>query len=214
MYEITRISAGSNCYLVTQEDAAILVDTGVKGFENKILGKCEGKQVKLIVLTHGHIDHVQNAVFLAKKLQVPIAMNEQDIPLLKDNLCREMKAKGVLGNLVRFFSVQSAKTAQMESFEPDILLKEGDKLNEFGVDAEVIELPGHTAGSIGLKVGEDCLLVGDALMNMVSPRNTLLYEEYEETIKSAKKIGDMGDRKICFGHGKMVQNRNWVKENA
>lgn len=214
MYEITRINAGANCYLVTQKDATILVDTGVKGFEKKILSQCEGKQVKLIVLTHGHIDHVQNAAFLAKQLQVPIAMSKKDIPLLKDNLCRVMKATGVLGNLVRFFSVQSAKTAQMECFTPDILLKEGDKLTDFGVDAEVVELPGHTAGSIGLKVGSDSLLVGDALMNMVRPQNTLLYEEYEESLRSAKKIERMGDWKIYFGHGKMVQNRKWVKEDA
>lgn len=214
MYEITQINAGSNCYLVTQDEATILVDTGVKGFENKILSQCEGKQVKLIVLTHGHIDHVQNAVFLSKQLQVPIAMNEKDIPLLKDNLCREMKARGVVGKVVRFFSVWSAKMTQMDSFVPDILLKEGDKLNEFGVDAEVIELPGHTAGSIGLKVGEDSLVVGDALMHMFRPERTLLYEEYEEMQESARKIGNMGKRKIYFGHGKMVWNRKWVKEHA
>lgn len=214
MNEILQIAAGSNCYLVTGKNGTILVDTGCKGFENKILKQCEGKNVKLIVLTHGHIDHIQNAAFLAKKLQVPIGMNEKDIPLLKDNLCREMKSRGVLGNVVRFFSVQSAKTAQVDDFKPSIPLKEGDRLDGFGIDAEVVELPGHTAGSIGLKVGEDSLLVGDALMNMVRPQNTLLFEEYEETLKSAKKIEEMGDRNIYFGHGKMVKNRKWVKEDA
>lgn len=214
MYEITQIKAGSNCYLVTQKEAAILVDTGLKGFEKKILSECEGKQIKLLVLTHGHIDHVQNAVFLAKQLQVLIAMHEKDVPLLKDNLCREMKANGVRGKLVRFFSVWSAKMTQLDSFVPDILLKEGDKLNEYGVDAEVIELPGHTAGSIGLKVGEDSLLVGDALMNMFRPEKTLLYEEYGKVLESARKIEELGDRKIYFGHGKMASNRRWVKENA
>lgn len=43
MYEITQIQAGANCYLVTQEDASILVDTGVKGFEEKILKHCEAE---------------------------------------------------------------------------------------------------------------------------------------------------------------------------
>ena len=214
MCEITKISAGSNCYLVTQGQSAILVDTGLKGFEKQILSACEEKQVKLIVLTHGHIDHVQNASFLAKQLQVPIAMHENDIPLLKDNLCREMKASGLRGRMVRFFSVWGAKMTNLDSFVPDILLKEGDRLNEFGVDAKVIELPGHTAGSIGLKVGEDSLLVGDALMNMFKPEKTLLYEEYEKVLESARKIEAMGDMKIYFGHGKMVSNQKWVKEHA
>lgn len=210
MYEITQIHAGANCYLVTQDNASILVDTGVKGFEEKILKQCEGKEVKLIVLTHGHIDHMQNAAYLAQSLQVPIAMHEKDIPLLKDNLCREMKAQGILGNMVRFFSVLSAKSTQPETFEPDILLKEGDNLRDFGIDAEVIELPGHTAGSIGLKVGEDTLLVGDALMHMMKAGPTLLYEEYEQMLESVRKIQNMGDMKIYFGHGEMVENRKWV----
>lgn len=210
MYEITQIHAGANCYLVTQENASILVDTGVKGFEEKVLKQCEGKEVRLIVLTHGHIDHMQNAAYLAQKLQVPIAMHEKDIPLLKDNLCREMKAKGILGNMVRFFSVMSAKSAQVDSFVPDIFLKEGDNLSDFGVDAKVLELPGHTAGSIGLLIGKDALLVGDALMHMMKAGPTLLYEEYDRMIQSARRIQDMGDRKIYFGHGNKVLNRKWV----
>lgn len=210
MYEITQINAGANCYLVTQDKASILVDTGVKGFEDKILKQCEGKSVKLIVLTHGHIDHMQNAAYLAKKLQVPIAMNEKDIPLLRNNLCREMKSHGFFGNIVRFFSVMSAKSAQIDNFKPDMLLKDGDSLHDFGIDAEVIELPGHTAGSIGLKLGEDALLAGDALMHMTKAGPTLLYEEYEQMIQSVRKIQNMGNIKIYFGHGKMVQNRKWV----
>lgn len=209
MYEVIQIQAGANCYLVTQDNASILVDTGVKGFEEKILKQCEGKAVKLIVLTHGHIDHMQNAAYLAQRLQVPIAIHEKDIPLLKDNLCREMKTQGILGNIVRFFSVMSAKSAQAESFKPDILLKEGDNLRDFGIDAEVIEFPGHTAGSIGLKIG-DSLLVGDALMHMMKAGPSLLYEEYDQMLQSAQKIQNMGDMKIYFGHGKMVHNRRWV----
>ena len=210
MYEITKIQAGSNCYIVTQDKQSVLVDTGVKGFEDKILKQCEGKAIKLIVLTHGHIDHMQNAVYLSRKLQVPIAMHEKDIPLLEDNLCREMKSRGFLGNIVRFFSEMSAKSAKTEKFEPDILLKEGDNLCEFGVDAEVIELPGHTAGSIGLKVGTDALLAGDALMHMVKAGPALLYEEYEQMLQSVQKIQNMGNIKIYFGHGKMVKNQMWI----
>lgn len=143
-------------------------------------------------------------------MQVPIAIHEKDIPLLKDNLCREMKAKGFFGNIVRFFSVLSAKSTQMESFTPDILLKEGDSLSEFGMDAEIIELPGHTAGSIGIKLGEDSMLVGDALMHMTKAGPSLLFEEYDQMLESMRKVQNMGDLKIYFGHGKMVQNRKWV----
>lgn len=103
MYDIVKIKAGSNCYLVSENDSSILVDTGLKGNEQKILNACEGKNVTLIVLTHGHIDHIQNAAYLANQLQVPIAMHEKDVALIKNNLCRVMKSKGFPGNIIRLF---------------------------------------------------------------------------------------------------------------
>lgn len=210
MYNITQIKAGSNCYLVSQEDSSILIDTGLKGNEKKILEACQGKNVKLIVLTHGHIDHIQNAAYLAKQLQVPIAMHKSDVALIQNNLCREMKSKGFLGNIVRFFSVMSAKHTVIQSFIPEVILKEGDKLLKYGIDGEVLELPGHTEGSIGIMLGNN-LFVGDALMNMFGPGESLLYENYEEMQKSAKKITDEGKKIIYFGHGKAVENRRWVR---
>ncbi|WP_349668816.1 MBL fold metallo-hydrolase, partial [Lacrimispora sp.] len=109
MYHIVQIKAGSNCYLVSENDSSILVDTGLKGNERKILNACKGKNITLIVLTHGHIDHIQNAAYLAKQLQVPVAMHQKDVELLQNNLCRVMKSNGFPGNIIRFFSVMSAK---------------------------------------------------------------------------------------------------------
>nr|WP_288824400.1 MBL fold metallo-hydrolase [uncultured Clostridium sp.] len=211
MYHIVQIKAGSNCYLVSEADSSILVDTGLKGNERKILDVCKGKNVKLIVLTHGHIDHIQNAAYLAKKMQVPIAMHEKDIVLIHNNLCREMKSNGFPGNIIKFFSVMSAKYAKIQTFVPDVILKGGDKLLNYGIDGEVIELPGHTQGSIGIKLGDQYLLAGDALMNFFAPGVSLLYENREQMQKSAKRISDMGRLIIYFGHGNAVENRIWVK---
>lgn len=211
MYHIVQIKAGSNCYLVSEADSSILVDTGLKGNERKILNACKGKNVKLIVLTHGHIDHIQNAAYLANQLQVPIAMHEKDIVLIHNNLYREMKSNGFSGNIVKFFSVVSAKYAKIQTFVPDVILKEGDRLLNYGIDGEVIELPGHTQGSIGIKLGDQYLLAGDALMNFFTPGVSLLYEDREQMQKSAKRISDMGRLIIYFGHGNAVENRIWVK---
>ncbi|MTK10172.1 MAG: MBL fold metallo-hydrolase [Hungatella sp.] len=211
MYHIVQIKAGSNCYLVSENDSSILVDTGLKGNEQKILNACEGKNVTLIVLTHGHIDHIQNAAYLAKQLQVPIAMHEKDVELIQNNLCRVMKSNGFPGNIIRFFSVISAKYAKIQTFMPDVMLKEGDQLQDYGIDGEIIELPGHTQGSIGIKLGDQSLLAGDALMNFFTPGISLLYEDYEQMQKSAKRISNMGRHMIYFGHGNAVENRTWVK---
>ncbi|MBE5962155.1 MAG: MBL fold metallo-hydrolase [Lachnospiraceae bacterium] len=212
MAEIIKISGGgSNCYLVTENGKSILIDTGMKGKRNAIVKALEGKNVTLIILTHGHIDHVQNAAYLSKKLNAPVAIHRLDIPLLKDNLCRPMKSKGFPGNLVRFFSEQSAKGVKLEDSKPSVFLKDGDSLKPYGIDATVIGLPGHTAGSIGILVGKNDFIVGDALMHMFTASASLLYEDREQMIQSAKRISKMGSRKIYFGHGAPVANKQWVK---
>ena len=87
METIQQIRCGSvNCFLVKSGSAAILVDTGREAYREKILRICTADNeapVRLIVLTHGHVDHVQNAAFLANRLHVPIAMHEEDFPCNK-----------------------------------------------------------------------------------------------------------------------------------
>lgn len=72
-------------------------------------------------------------------------------------------------------------------------------------------MPGHTQGSIGIKLRDQSLLAGDALMNFFTPGISLLYEDYEQMKKSAERISNMGRLMIYFGHGNAVENRIWVK---
>lgn len=65
MVKIHRIASGNvNCYIVADNDKAILIDTGRKKYREKILERCKKFHVSLIVLTHGHMDHCQNAAYL------------------------------------------------------------------------------------------------------------------------------------------------------
>ena len=95
-------------------------------------------------------------------------------------------------------------------FEPKIYLENDDDLSEYGIAAKVVELPGHTKGSIGIKV-DDNLFVGDALMNMFYPTLSMLYADEQEMLSSAEYISELGDKTIYFGHGKPKRNRKWVK---
>ncbi len=99
----------------------------------------------------------------------------------------------------------------MPANDTNVFLKDGDSLLEYGIDAKVIALPGHTEGSIGIQVGDNDLIVGDALMNMFTPSITLLYENREQMLLSVQKIEKLGKKKIYFGHGNPVMNRKWIK---
>ena len=212
MVNIHRISAGNvNCYIVVGKDKAILIDTGRKKHREKILDKCKEYHVSLIVLTHGHMDHCQNAAYLANALNIPVAMSKKDFNMIPDNRRQKMSAKTLLGKIVLLVSLSSFEKDTLDIFEPMLYLQDGDNLNEYGVDAKVVELPGHTEGSIGLEIEGDKLFVGDALMNMFYPTISMLYTDKDKMLESAKRIGEMGVKTIYFGHGKPKRNRRWVK---
>lgn len=212
MVDVHRIVSGNvNCYIVTNKDKAILIDTGRKKYREKILKKCKEYHVGLIVLTHGHMDHCQNAAYLANALHIPVAMSEKDINMIPDNRKQPMSAKTFLGKIVLSISLSSFEKDSLDVFEPTIYLKNGDNLNEYGIDVKVVELSGHTNGSIGLEIEGDKLFVGDALMNMFYPTVSMLYADEQEMLSTAKYISELGEKTIYFGHGKPKRNRKWVK---
>lgn len=209
MVKIHRLVCGNvNCYIVADNDNAILIDTGRTKHREKVLKKCREFSVNLIVLTHGHLDHCQNAMYLANALKVPIAMSEKDKNLIPDNRKQPLSAKTFLGKIVLSATLGSFEKDSLEAFEPTVFLKHGDSLRAYGVNAEVIALPGHTDGSIGLKI-EDNLFVGDALMNLFYPTVSMLYTDEKTMLKTVAQIGSMGKQTIYFGHGKPVANRAW-----
>lgn len=211
MVKIHRIASGNvNCYIVADNDKAILIDTGRKKYCEKILERCKKFHVSLIVLTHGHMDHCQNATYLAEALHISIAINKNDMDLITDNRKQSLLAKTLLGKIVLSVSLSSFEMDSLEVFDPIIYLKNGDDLSEYGIAAKVVELPGHTKGSIGVEI-EDNLFVGDALMNMFYPTVSMLYVDEQEMLLSAKYISELGEKTIYFGHGKPKRNREWVK---
>lgn len=210
MPEIERISCGNvNCYIVRGDDGSILVDTARTKYRERILERCRQEEIRLIVLTHTHMDHCQNAEFLARQLQVPVAAAKEDASLIQDNMRQELKADMLAGRIVLAASLEAFRKDEIPSFEIDVFLKEGDSLEQYGVPARVISLPGHTDGSIGLDVEGGGLIVGDALMNMFYPTISMLYHDRNAMLESAEKISRLGERTIYFGHGRPRKNRNW-----
>lgn len=212
MSEIHQIKYGNvNCYIVSNGSNAILVDTGREKYKEKILKKCRNFNIRLIVLTHGHVDHIQNTAFLAEQLKVPVAMSKSDISLIRDNMTQQMFLRGFLGKIILSASIKSFRKDEILPFMPTVFLNDGDSLNEYGIPAKIIDLAGHTKGSIGIDVDNESLIVGDALMNMFYPTVSHIYTDRDMMIKSAEKISNLGNRKIYFGHGNPVNNKVWIK---
>jgi len=64
MSKVERIKCGNgNCYFVSEGNNAILVDTSQTQYKDIILEICKTEDTKLIILTHGHVHYIQNAVY-------------------------------------------------------------------------------------------------------------------------------------------------------
>ena len=73
-YSITYIKGGTdNCYIVSDGSKAILFDTASKENLKQVEDECSKYDLKLIVLSHPHFDHAENADVLSKKFNIPVA---------------------------------------------------------------------------------------------------------------------------------------------
>lgn len=198
---IKQIKSGvSNCYLISGEEQSVLVDTMTRKQAEKIYKQIENQNVSLIILTHGHMDHISGAAYLSEKLGVPIAMHKDDAVLIKDSGARPMHANSFSGRMICFLS-KFMKNKPEDWFEPNLFLEDGQSLSEYGVDAAIYSLPGHTKGSLGILVEGKDFIAGDAMMNMMGNIGCRLYEDKESMTKSLELIRGLKARTIYPGHG-------------
>lgn len=189
--KVERIPAGiyaANCYLVYSEDTkdGIVIDPG--GDVDDIMARINdiGLDIKYIVLTHGHGDHIAGVKELKNFIDVPVAIHKKDEHMLK-NGDKNLSSHMAMGTI---------------EFDADILLDEGDKISFGDLIAEVIHTPGHTLGGISLKI-EDSIFTGDTLFAGSIGRTDFVGGSYEDIISSIKnKILIYPDDTIIYpGHG-------------
>ncbi len=225
MQEIIRIDLGGvNCYLIKKDKDFILVDTGGhmlldREFTNRrelLLEKlgeegCQPANLKLVILTHGDNDHSGNAAFAREYYNARIAMHTGDVELVADTDLKKMMESfnyRSLINRIIFALIKSTickvcvKTLNdFVNFTPDILLEEGTDLAEYGFDAKIVHLPGHTKGSIGVLADGCSLIAGDVLTNVKKPEPAPNALDFAILNKSIERIKSMGVKHIYPGHG-------------
>lgn len=202
MNNIETIKCGTvNCYLIKGKQKSVLVDTAIYKYRNYIYQKVKYSNVSLIILTHAHIDHIGCAKFLSDRLNVPIAMSYDDYKLSKDNTIHKIYADSLAGNILKFFTAFTLKT-KIESFNPTVFLTDNQSLEDYGIDAKIVNLKGHTKGSIGIIVDSRDFIVGDALMNMFYITPSLIYENKKAMLNSVNRIKSSNMKTIYTGHGK------------
>ena len=174
---------GTNCYILEDEEAglAAVIDPGDEA--GKILKALEDEKVKVeyILLTHGHYDHTTAVPALHKALpEAKIYIHQAD-------------AHGAGSQLFPL-------AGQVDEL---LLYDEGDTLPMGGLTIEVLHTPGHSKGSVVLKVA-DVLFCGDTLFANSMGRTDLPGGSYQEIMASLKRLGQLeGDYHVCPGHDRI-----------
>ncbi len=119
----------TNSYLIACKEGNMLVDApegSLEAFSNT--------PVALLLLTHGHFDHVWDAAKIARRHGCRVAMHATTEAMLADR------------NLLRRFGLD----LEVEPVAADILLMEGAAQNLLGNPFDLFEVPGHCPGSLCL----------------------------------------------------------------
>lgn len=204
-----------NCYLVRNGSRFVLIDTAKSG-KRAVIEKelerlgCKPGNLKLIVLTHGDFDHCGNAAYLGQKFGAKITMHEADSGIVeRGDMFWNRKTPNFL---VRSLMGLLFRLGKKDRFKPDFYIKEGDNLSEYGLDAEVIELPGHSKGSVGLITEEGDLFCGDLLANVGKPDVWSIIDDPEAANASVEKVRDRQMNTVYPGHGQPFPKRVFLNE--
>ena len=187
MLDIKTVTGGPldvNTYVVALDGAAecVLIDPGAE--YAVVNGAVCGRKVTAVLLTHAHFDHMLYARPWLKE-GVKLYVHEKDAAALGNP---ELNLSGIVG-------------AQLTLPQADVLLKDGDKVEEAGICFDVLHTPGHTPGSV-CDLHEKSLFCGDTLFYQGYGRVDLAGGSETAMMTSLARLMKLPDATVCYpGHG-------------
>jgi glyoxylase-like metal-dependent hydrolase (beta-lactamase superfamily II) len=179
-----------NCTILGDESTgeAIVIDPGdeIARIHQRLIE--HGLNLKQILITHAHIDHVGGALRLKRLTGAPILLNENDLPLLQ-----------MMGTQAAWLGVAPPETAP-----PDESLTDGLQVGLSSYPAQVLHTPGHTQGSVSLHFAPlKMVIAGDTLFAGSIGRTDLPGGNFDQIIESieTRLLALPDETRVIPGHG-------------
>jgi glyoxylase-like metal-dependent hydrolase (beta-lactamase superfamily II) len=173
---------GTNCYVLGDESTKSLaiIDPGDDAKDIAAMVKRSGMEVKMILLTHGHFDHVTAVPELVKLYpDVPVYIHPKDLAQAQEP---------------NQFSNGIGKIDAMRFYE------DGDTVQLGDLTIQVLSTPGHTPGSVTLLCG-DAMFSGDTLFAGSCGRTDFPGGSYKQMMESLRRLANLkGNYKVYPGH--------------
>lgn len=178
-----------NCYLLIDEQTqeAAVIDPGF--VSDALLAEISKYNVRWILLTHGHFDHIEGADHLHALTGAPVAALRQEVRFAADPAQN--------GSLLMF--------GRPIACTVDHPLENGETISVGSVPVQVLHTPGHTAGGC-CYITPEAVFTGDTLMGYSVGRCDLPTGDETALRASLRMLAVLpGDPAICGGHGPVTQ---------
>jgi hydroxyacylglutathione hydrolase len=206
----------ANTYLVEADNGLVLVDSGMPGSEKRILKAIASlgrkpSDVKLILLTHRHWDHIGSAAALKKETSGMLVSHGFEKPYVAGTLVvitpRAWSFYGRIARRVLAIGSSTKKLFRLVKYHPVLVDEASDEesiLEGVGLDGSIVWTPGHTKGSVSLFLNKSRVaIIGDLLRTKRGKlREPLFMENISQERSSVQRILDLHPVILCPGHGK------------
>lgn len=215
---VYRILRGyANAYAVVAEDDLTLVDSGTPGHADELLdavraGGRSPSDVRTILVTHHHLDHVGSLAALARATGATVYLPAADAPAVRGDVARPAPNRHRL--LGRLLGPLLVRMQPMEDERPriDVEVVDGQRLPVAG-GVTAVATPGHTAGQTSylLRRHGGILLAGDVAVNLLRPKPPtgqlfgMFTEDLDQAERSFARIGRLEFEVLCPGHGRPIR---------
>lgn len=210
--DIFQIELGFDQCYVLKSEGVIAVDAGApnkgrnfaRGLERASI---DPQDVQLIVITHGHWDHVGSAGELKAITGAQLAMHQREVHWLEQSLTPLPPGVTLWGRVFISLHKKLMPLINIPPVKVDVALgDDGLLLSDYGIPGRVLHTPGHSSGSVSVLLDTGEAFVGDLAMNRfplrLSPGLPIFAEDQAAVVESWRSLLDQGATTVYPAHGK------------
>ena len=201
-------SIGCNSYIII-DDGITLIDTGLRGNEKKIYGYLEKlgygpTDIKRIIITHAHVDHMNCLYKLKKETHAEILAGEGETDIITGKK-KPHNPGGLFGMLYGISLIYY----RYKPVQVNVILKDDDMIDVLG-GLKVIALSGHSPGNLGLYVPARKLVFSSDTIRVMDHKLTTPYPRFTENMHDAidaiKRLSELDFEVMLPGHGNPIMS--------